>query len=75
MLPLMTSTAGGRPKTKKTKVVPVSASPRLLEYLDDLVAMEGYGASRAEVARNFVWKEVNRLIEADRLPDRGAPIP
>lgn len=63
---------GGRPaKTKPTKAVPISATPKLLQYLDDLVAMEGYGTSRAEVARSFVWREVNRLIEVGRLKPRN----
>jgi hypothetical protein len=61
-------TSGGRPKGEKpTKAVPVTATPKLYEYLGDLVEMEGFGTSRAEVARNFVWKEVNRLIETGRL--------
>jgi len=61
----------GRPKgEKKTKAVPVNATPKLLAYLDELVDMEGFGNSRAEVARNFVWKEVNQLIADGRLKSR-----
>jgi hypothetical protein len=53
-------------------LVQIQASPRLVAYLDDLVAGEGHGHSRAEVARNFVWKEVNRLIEVGILePKKG----
>ena len=62
---------GGRPKgEKETRAVPVNATPKLLAYLDELVDMEGFGNSRAEVARNFVWKEVNALIAVGRLKAR-----
>lgn len=63
---------GGRPRaTKGTKAVPVNATPKMLEYLDEIVAMEGYGSSRAEVARNFVWREINRLLEVGRLQSKS----
>ena len=61
-----------KPKGRPTKAVEVAATPKLLAYLDRLVEMEGYGNSRAEVARGFVWKEVNRLLEVKLLSPSGA---
>lgn len=43
---------------------------KLISYLDELVGKQGFGNSRSAVARNFIWKEVNRLIEAERLKER-----
>lgn len=45
----------------------IQLSPKLIAYLDELKEMDGFGSSRPEVIRNFVWKEVNRLIETARL--------
>lgn len=60
--------SGGRPKNHRDPVtIEFAASPKLADCLDTLKANEGYGNSRAEIARNFVWKEVNRLIEVERL--------
>jgi hypothetical protein len=50
--------------------IEVAASPKLVQYLDELVRDEGFGNSRPEIVRAFVWKEVNRLIEAGRLKPR-----
>ena len=55
---------------KRTRPIELAATPRLIGYLDDIVELEGFGNSRAEVARNFVWKEVNRLIEKKRITQR-----
>ena len=61
---------------KKTGRVDFAASQRFLAYIDELIAMEGFGNSRGEVARRFVWKEINRLIEAGRLrPKSNEPAP
>lgn len=58
----------GRPKnTHETIPVEFAASAKLIHYLDELQREEGFGSSRAEIARTFVWKEVNRLIETGRL--------
>lgn len=57
-----------RPRnTEASTPVEVALSPKLLAYLDALKEAEGFGSSRAEIIRNFVWKEVNRLIEAGRI--------
>ena len=59
-----------RPKSHESTPIEFAASPKLVQYLDDLVAEEAFGNSRAEIARSFVWKEVNRLIEVQRLKPR-----
>lgn len=59
---------GGRPRNQDPSVpVEIALSPKLVQYLDALKDLEGFGANRAEIIRNFVWKEVNRLIEENRL--------
>ena len=59
---------GGRPKNDHESVaIEFAASPKLVKYLDELKKLEGFGANRAEIARTLVWKEVNRLIEVERL--------
>jgi len=63
--------SGGRPKNAHDSVtIEVTASPKLVAYLDDLKKQEGFGNSRAEITRNFVWKEINRLLEVNRLKAR-----
>lgn len=61
---------GGRPANDSTSFELTGVEPKLLEYLQDLVGMQGYGGSKSAVARNFIWKEVNRLIEVGRLQQR-----
>lgn len=48
----------------------VSCEPKLVAYLEDLVKLQGFGNSKSAVARNFIWQEVNRLIEVRRLKER-----
>jgi hypothetical protein len=61
----------GRPPRPHRRVPPVSitATPKLVEYLDDLVDEEGYGNSKAEVARTLVWRGIEDLIKG-RILDR-----
>lgn len=60
-----------RPKSKEVGIpIEVSMPPKLLAYLDELRDMEGFGLSRSEIIRGFVWKEVNRLIEVNRLKQK-----
>lgn len=57
-----------RPRNPEASVtIEIQVSPKLLAYLDRLKEAEGFGSSRPEIIRNFVWKEVNRLIEVGRL--------
>lgn len=62
----------GRPASQEptTSFEVSGVESKLLLYLDDLVAKQGFGNSRSAVARNFIWQEVNRLIEAGRLKER-----
>lgn len=65
----------GRPKNRyKSVTVTITATPKLVQYLDDLIEEEGFGNSRAEIAKNFVWKEINRLISAGNLDRRKGSV-
>jgi hypothetical protein len=58
----------GRPRNTEASIkIEVLVSPKLAKYLDTLKVEEAFGNSRPEIIRNFVWKEVNRLIEVGRL--------
>jgi hypothetical protein len=57
-------------KARESNAIEFTATPKLLGYLDDLIKQEGFGTTRAEIARNFVWKEVNRLLESNHLKPR-----
>ena len=60
-----------RPRNSEASIpVEIALSPKLIEYLDALKELEGFGSSRAEIIRNFVWKEVNRLLEVGRLTSK-----
>lgn len=48
----------------------VTCEPKLIEYLHDLIDLQGFGTSKSAIGRNFIWKEVNRLIETKRLKQR-----
>lgn len=62
----------GRPKnTEKSASLLVSGvEPKLLKYLDELKTKQGFGKSHSEIARLFIWHEVNRLIEVGRLQEK-----
>lgn len=60
-----------RPKNIQASVtIELIVTPKLVAYLDELKEAEGYGVTRSEIIRNFVWKEVNRLIETGRLKSK-----
>jgi len=61
---------GGRPTNDSVSFELTGVEPKLLDYLQDLVEKQGYGNSKSAVARGFIWKEVNRLIEVHRLVER-----
>ncbi len=42
------------------------------EYLDDLIAEQGYGHSRGEVARTLTWRAIEDLIARNLLDRRRA---
>jgi len=56
--------------SKKTSPLEIAITPRLRGYLKDLVELEGYGNSPAEVGRNLIWNEINQLLIAGRLEQR-----
>jgi hypothetical protein len=59
-----------RPRSTEPSVpIEVGLSPKLLKYIDELKEKEGFGNSRPDIIRNLIWKEINRLIEADRLKE------
>jgi len=53
-----------RPRSQhETTDFKVSAvTPKLLRYLDAIVAEEGYGNSRSEVAKALIWRGIEELI-------------
>lgn len=60
----------GRPKNQHEPVkVTMTGTPKLALYLDDLVAEEGYGNSRAEVAKTLVLRGIEDLL-SKRILDR-----
>lgn len=62
-----------RPKnTKETIKITLSASPKFAAYLDDLVLEEGYGKSRAEVARTLVWRSIEELMHKGIIMRRSS---
>lgn len=50
----------------------ITAGPKLILYLDDLIADEGYGPSRSEVAKTLVWQRIHSLIQDGALTHRRA---
>lgn len=68
----MAKRKNGRPRNREpTGTLEVTGvEPKLLAYLNDLQRLQGFGNSMSAIARGFVWKEVNRLIEAGRLRQR-----
>lgn len=62
----------GRPKNEEvTATLEVTGTEqKLLAYLDDLLKLQGFGNSKSAIARGFIWKEVNRLIETGRIKQR-----
>jgi hypothetical protein len=68
----MVKRKNGRPKNEEatTTLEVTGAEPKLLAYLDDLQKLQGFGNSKSAIARAFIWKEVNRLLETGRLKQR-----
>jgi len=52
--------------------VNITAPPKLAEYLDDLIAEQGFRASRGEVAKTLVWERIRTLISDGVLDRRRA---
>lgn len=60
-----------RPKNKHEPVrITITGTPKLAQYLDDLILEEGYGNSRGTVAQSLVWRGLEQLIAAGVLDRR-----
>jgi hypothetical protein len=61
----------GRPASPHPKkTIEVQASPKLVAYLNDVLKMEGYGDSRPEIVKRFVWDGINKLLAEKLLKKR-----
>jgi hypothetical protein len=59
-----------RPRNPEALVpIEVGLSPKAIKYLDILREKDGFGSSRPDIIRSFLWKEINRLIETNRLKE------
>lgn len=60
-----------RPKSRTKKItLELQLTPKLARYLDDLVKLEGFGETRQEVIKKFVWDGVNAALPKERLKQR-----
>jgi len=60
-----------RPKSKARKTtLELQLTPKLARYLDELVKEEGFGETRQEVIKKFVWDGVNSVLPRERLKRR-----
>ncbi len=60
-----------RPKNSTAKItVELQASAKLIAYLDALRKMEGFGESRQDIVKNFVWAGINKLLLEKRLKQK-----
>jgi hypothetical protein len=60
-----------RPKNPSAKItIEIQASEKLVGYLDALRKMEGFGESRQEIVKNFVWGGINKLLLEKRLKQK-----
>jgi hypothetical protein len=68
----MATKKNGRPaNTEAAATLEVTGvEPKLIEYLKDLKAKQGFGNSLSAIARGFIWNEVNRLIRDGRLEEK-----
>jgi hypothetical protein len=60
-----------RPKNEEDKITTeLQLSVKLVEYLDELKEKQGFGETRQEIIKNFVWDRINRLILEKRLKEK-----
>jgi len=62
------------PNNIATKMIHISTTPRVYEYLEDLVLTGLYGKSPAEAADRLIAREVEVLIREGSLRRRGAGV-
>jgi hypothetical protein len=53
--------------------VTITGTPKLASYLDALVKEEGYGNSRAEVAKTLIWRGIEELLSKGILDQIRGP--
>jgi hypothetical protein len=65
--------AVGRPRNAEESVyLKLTVQPKLVLYLDDLIAEQGFGSSRGEVAKTLLWERIRNLVSEGVL-DRRRP--
>ena len=58
----------GRAKSSvKTERIAITASKRVVNFLDKLIATELYGRSRAEVVDNLIRRSMEEFITSEKL--------
>jgi hypothetical protein len=63
-----------RPRNQHPSVsITITATPKLVHYLEDIVQEEGYGATPSEIARNLVWRGIEELIAKGIITQRRGP--
>jgi hypothetical protein len=61
----------GRPQNlHKKATIEIQASPKLVAYLDQLMQMEGFGETRPEIVKKFVWDGINQLLLDKRVKQK-----
>lgn len=61
----------GRPKNRTpSERITITGSPKLRQYLEDLVVEEGYGKTAPGVARTLIWRGIEELIAKGVLDRR-----
>lgn len=65
----------GRPPNRHKSIhVKLSAEPKLVLYLEDLIREQGFGASRPAVAKNLCWRAIEELISKGILDRRKGEV-
>jgi hypothetical protein len=61
----------GRPSNLHRKAtIEIQASPKLIKYLNQLMDMEGFGETRPEIVKKFVWDGINQLLLEKRIKQK-----
>jgi len=61
-------------KLVATERIVITGTRKLAVYLDDLIAEDGFGTSRAEVAKSLVWRTIEDLISKGILDRRRGAV-
>ena len=63
------------PNKIETVILTIRTTPRVVEYLDDLVGEQLYGKSRSEAAEQLVRAGIDSLIDKGTLERRKSKQP